>query len=158
MNQFVTPVKFFSMCPASISSAPHVNGVALSPSDKLVFGYLYSFCVTTGSWKVYPPIPLIAVSMGVNEKTVRRSVDALERSGLLSVERKRGAGNVYTVNPQLLNTLERALNERLEAHRQEAKEKKEQRLYGEHKAEAEQWEQVTHIVTLPDFKAEEIEW
>ncbi|HDT5854971.1 TPA: hypothetical protein QHB92_000207, partial [Klebsiella quasipneumoniae subsp. similipneumoniae] len=80
------------------------------------------------------------------------------RSGLLSVERKRGAGNVYTVNPQLLNTLEHALNERLEAHRQEAKEKKEQRLYGEHKAEAEQWEQVTHIVTLPDFKAEEIEW
>lgn len=155
MPDFITPVKYFSMCPASVSSSPHVNGVALSPSDKLVFGYLYSFCVTTKEWRVYPPIELIAVSMGVNEKTVRRSIDALERSELLSVERKRGTGNVYTIDITLLSRLEHALNERLEAYYQEAKGKKEQRRKGQ----PQQWEQVENTIikeeTAMAIKAEE---
>lgn len=47
--------------------------------------------------KAWPSVADIAQTQGIAEKTVRRCIAQLEDAGLLTVERQKGRGNVYSV-------------------------------------------------------------
>lgn len=59
--------------------------IGVSLTDKNVYGFLCGIGYNQGYNSIYPNIDQIAYSLGVNEKTVRRSIKTLESIKLIKV-------------------------------------------------------------------------
>jgi Transcriptional regulators len=135
----------FMQVPSCLSSAPSVNGITLSLSDKAVFSFLHTFAITSNSQFVYPPMADMAFYLGIAERTIIRSIKALESCGLIEVSRTKGTGNVYHINVALLAELENLFEQNKKAHSEFKKEDKNNRFLNKERTPRPEPEVVTQV-------------
>jgi DNA-binding transcriptional MocR family regulator len=73
------------------------DAACVEPSDKLVLVYLADRANVNS--KAWPHLPTIARQTGLHRRTIMRALERLEAHGHMTVERKAGCSNRYTVHP-----------------------------------------------------------
>jgi len=85
--------------------------IKITLTDKNVYGYLTGIGHNSGYHSIYPNIDQIAYHLGVNEKTVRRSIKTLEETKLIKVMKvtKKGkfeSNHYWMYRPNMVDRVE----------------------------------------------------
>lgn len=103
---FMTPIYISKIC--SVRFIDTGTTIKISLFDKNVYSYLCGIGYNQGYNSIYPNVDQIAYHLGMNEKTVRRSIKTLTECKLIKVEKVtdkgRFASNHYWIyRPNLID-------------------------------------------------------